>query len=237
MIDWKKYLLVFFITAGIFLSAVYLTNYFNGKKLSELRSIQDKISIDLLSSETQYALLEELSCSDVTNTFLSPELASLADKIEYSEKNIGNNDEFIELKKSYSLLEIKDYLLMKKISARCGFKNIFILYFYTTAENCTECVKQGFALDVLREKYPEVRVYSFDYNLIDLSAVKAMTSIYKIKDTALPALVIDSKVYTGFQDVETIEEIKPSLKSLLPPDRAGGTQTGPPQNPETSTKK
>ena len=216
MIDWKKYLLVFFITAGIFLSAVYLTNYFNGKKLSELRSIQDKISIDLLSSETQYALLEELSCSDVTNTFLSPELASLADKIEYSEKNIGNNDEFIELKKTYSLLEIKDYLLMKKISQRCGLKNIFILYFYTTAENCTECVKEGLVLDALREKYPQIRVYSFDYNLIDLSAVKAMTSIYKIKDTALPALVIDDKVYTGFHDIETIEQIKPSLKSLIP---------------------
>ena|SRR3990172_9294851 len=216
MIDWKKYLLVFFITAGIFLSAVYLTNYFNGKKLSELRSIQDKISIDLLSSETQYALLEELSCGDVTNTLLSPELASLADKIEYSEKNIGNDNEFIELKKTYSLLEIKDYLLMKKISQRCGLKNIFILYFYTTAENCTECVKEGLVLDALREKYPQIRVYSFDYNLIDLSAVKAMTSIYKIKDTALPALVIDDKVYTGFHDIETIEQIKPSLKSLIP---------------------
>jgi len=215
MIDWKKYLLVFFITAGIFLSAVYLTNYFNGKKLSELRSIQDKISIDLLSSETQYALLEELSCGDVTNTLLSPELASLADKIEYSEKNIGNDNEFIELKKTYSLLEIKDYLLMKKISQRCGLKNIFILYFYTTAENCTECVKEGLVLDALREKYPQIRVYSFDYNLIDLSAVKAMTSIYKIKDTALPALVIDDKVYTGFHDIETIEKIKPSLKSLI----------------------
>src|SRR3972149_5566649 len=236
MIDWKKYLLVFLITAGIFLSAVYVTNYFNSRKINELKSIQDKISIDLLSSETQYALLEELACTDVNNSLLSPELASLADKIDFSEKNISSSD-IVELKKSYSLLEIKDYLLMKKISARCGLKNIFILYFYTTAENCTECVKQGFALDVLREKYPEVRVYSFDYNLIDLSAVKAMTSIYKIKDTALPALVIDSKVYTGFQDVETIEEIKPSLKSLLPPDRAGGTQTGPPQNPETSTKK
>ena len=225
MIDWKKYLLVFLITSGIFLSAIFLSNYFNGLKLNELKDIQDKVSIDILSSETQYALLEELSCSNVSDSLISPELASLAEKIAYGEKNIGNNEEILQLKKTYSLLEIKDYLLMKKISARCGFKNIFILYFYTTAENCIECVKQGFALDALREKYPVIRVYSFDYNLIDLSAVKAMTTIYKIKDTALPALVIDGNVYTGFQDMETIEEIKPSLKTLLPED------------PETEIKK
>jgi thiol-disulfide isomerase/thioredoxin len=182
-------------------------------KLDELKSIQDKISIDLLSSETQYDLLAEMSCSDVANSSLTPALAELADKIAYSEKNIGSAD-VIELKKSYSLLEIKDYLLMKKISARCGFRNVFILYFYTTAENCEDCVKEGLVLDALREKYPTVRVYSFDYNLISLSAVKAMTSIYKIKDTALPALVIDGAVYTGFNSVETIEKIKPSLKKL-----------------------
>src|SRR3989304_10627042 len=109
MIDWKKYLLVFLITAGIFLSAVYVTNYFNSRKINELKSIQDKISIDLLSSETQYSLLEELSCTDVNNSLLSPELANLADKIAFSEKNIGDNVEFIQLKKTYSLLEIKDY--------------------------------------------------------------------------------------------------------------------------------
>jgi thiol-disulfide isomerase/thioredoxin len=216
MIDWKKYLLVFLITSGIFISAIFLSNYFNGLKLSELKAIQDKVSIDILSSETQYDLLAEMSCSEVTNSSLNPTLSEVAEKIQYSEKNLGNNEEIKQLKKSYSLLEIKDYLLMKKISARCGFKNVFILYFYTTAENCNDCVKEGLVLDALREKYPAVRVYSFDYNLIELSAVKAMTSIYKIKDTALPALVIDGNVYTGFQDVETIESIKPSLKTLLP---------------------
>jgi thiol-disulfide isomerase/thioredoxin len=220
MIDWKKYLLVFLITSGIFMSAIFLSNYFNGLKLSELKAIQEKVSIDILSSETQYDLLAEMSCSEVTNSSLNPTLSEVAEKIQYSEKNIGNNEEIKQLKKSYSLLEIKDYLLMKKISARCGFKNVFILYFYTTAENCNDCVKEGLVLDALREKYPAVRVYSFDYNLIDLSAVKAMTSIYKIKDTALPALVIDGNVYTGFQDVETIESIKPSLKTLLPKPEA-----------------
>jgi hypothetical protein len=214
-VDWKKYALVFLLTGGIFLSAVFLSDYFNNRKIDELKSIQDKISIDLLSSETQYDLLAEMSCADASNSSVSPALAELADKIEYSEQNIGSAD-IRQLKESYSLLEIKDYLLMKKLSDRCGFKNVSILYFYTTAENCEECAKQGLALDALREKYSSIRVYSFDYNLVGLSAVKAMTSIYRIKDTELPALVIDGRVHTGFQSVEDIEKIKPSLKYLLP---------------------
>ena len=213
-LDWKKYVLVFFITTGIFLTAVALSNFFNNQKLKELRNIQDKLSIDLLSSETQFSLLEELSCSEVGPSYLSEELSNLAEKIEYSEKNLGNREEVLQLKKIYSILEIKDYLLMKKISKRCGLKDIFVLYFYTTAENCTECIKQGYILDSLRNKYPEVRVYSFDYNLIDLSAIKAMTTIYKIKDTELPALVLEGTVKTGLQELEAVEKYLPALKKL-----------------------
>ena len=50
MIDWKKYLIVFLFTAGLFMSASYISNYFGNKKVDQLKSIQDKISIDILSS-------------------------------------------------------------------------------------------------------------------------------------------------------------------------------------------
>ncbi len=214
-IDWKKYIFTFFITAVIFLSAIWLSNYFNNKKFAQLQNIQDKVATDILSSEVQNSLLEEESCADVANSVLSTELGSLADKINYSESNIGTTDQLTELKKNYSLLEIKDYLLTKHISDRCKLKFVFILYFYKT-EDCTDCVKQGYALTALREKYPELRVYSFDYGL-DLSAIRALTSIYKVPDT-LPALVINGKVSTGFKSVEDIEALAPSLPASLPKD-------------------
>jgi len=136
----------------------------------------------------------------------------LADKISYSENNIGAEDvDVISLKKYYSLLEIKDYLLMKKIRERCGEKSIFILYFYKN-DNCDDCTKQGYVLTSLREKYPDLRVYSFDYNL-DLSAIKAMVSIYKVQDN-LPAIVINGKVYNGFKSIEEIEKTFPELESI-----------------------
>ncbi len=211
-IDWKKYFIVFLITVTLFLSASYISNYFGNQKIDQLKTIQDKISIDILSSETQFSLLSELSCKNISDAAFSSELGELGGKLEWGQNNLGSSDEVNYLRKYYALLQIKDYLLTKKISERCKVKSAFILYFYTTAENCSLCENQGLVLSSLRDKYPELRVYSFDYST-DLSAVKAMLQIYKIKDTVLPALVIDDEVMTGFHSVDELEaRIKESFK-------------------------
>ena len=212
-IDWRKYVIVFFITATLFVSAFYVTNFFYNKKINQLKTIQDNIYIDILSSETQFALLQESSCKDVDNSFLSQEINNLAAKINYSEKNFSNNTDIKYLKRYYSLLEIKDYLLMKKISERCGTKNLFIIYMYSPDPTCTDCVKQEYVLSVLREKYPELRIYSFDYGL-DSSVIKTLISIYAIPDS-LPVMVIDGKNYSGLKTVKDVEDIIPELKDSL----------------------
>lgn len=210
--DWKKYLIVFLITVGLFLTASYISGYFNNQKIGQLKIIQDKIAIDILSSETQFSLLSELSCKNISDSVFSSELGELGNKLEWSQENLGGTEEVSYLKKYYSLLQIKDYLLAKKISSRCGVKSAFILYFYTTAENCSECERESLVLSGLRKEYPELRVYSFDYST-DLTAVKSMLQIYKIKDTVLPALVIDDEVLTGFHGIEELESrIKESFK-------------------------
>lgn len=214
--DWGKYIIVFFITCALFAIAGGLSNFFADKKVASIRLAQDKLATDILSSETQFALLSELSCDqDDGEENLSAELGDLSDKIEYSEQNLKGNDEALELKRYYSILEIKDYLLTKKINQRCGLKRIPVLYFYTTAENCIECTKQGYVLTELRAKYPNLRVYSFDYST-DLSALRALIKIYHIEDTKLPALVVNEKKVTGFQSVEDIEKLEPKILKMLP---------------------
>jgi hypothetical protein len=216
--DWLKYVIVFFLTCGLFALAGGLSNFFTDQKIQSMRDTQDKLETDILSSETQFSLLSELSCSQNDGgENLSDELSTMAQKIDYSETNFKDNQTVTELKRYYTILEIKDYLLTKKINERCGTKFLPVLYFYTTAENCTECTKQGFVLTELRNKYPNVRVYSFDFNL-DLSALRALLKIYKIDDTKLPALVINEKKITGFQSVEDLEKFYPSLVKFLPKD-------------------
>ena len=203
-VDYKKYLIVFLITVGLFFTAIFLSNYFGNQKIKQLQSIQDNIAINILSSDTQFSLLQESSCKNVSGSVLSGELDDLGNKLEWEEQNSGATQEVDYLKKYYSLLEIKDYILMKKIASTCGVKSAFILYFYTTADNCSLCQQESLVLSSLRNKYPELRVYSFDYS-IDLSAVKSMLQIYKIKDTLLPALVLDDDVLTGFHSVDELD--------------------------------
>lgn len=212
--DWIKYIVVFLITGLLFITATYLSNHFTEKKIDQIKSIQDKIAIDLLSSETQFALFEETSCRDASSqSVLSTELNTLADRIAYSERNINiSKDELLALKRYYSLLEVKDYLLMKKLNERCNLKSEFILHFYDN-EDCEPCVREWYVLGELREKYPQLRIYSFDYNL-DLSTIKTLISIYKIPDQ-MPSLVMNDKVYAGFQSVEDIEKAFPELLKQL----------------------
>ena len=86
------------------------------------------------------------------------------------------------------------------------------MYFYTSKDICSDCEKESFVLTSLRSKYQELRVYSFDYS-VDISAVKAMLQIYKIKDTELPALVVGDDVLTGFHNIEEIDlKVQKSFK-------------------------
>lgn len=212
-INWKQYFFSFAITAVIFATAILASNYFANRRVDEIRGIQDKIAIDILSSETQFSLLEESSCVDVGGGTLSTELGTLEEKLSYTEGQRGYDDPEVQtLKKYYSLLEIKDYLLMNKISEKCHKTPLSIIYFYSIDEKCADCQKEGYVLTRLRETYPDLRVYSFDYN-IDSSAVKTLISINKIQDK-LPAIIVKGKIYYGFQSVEDLEKAVPELKTL-----------------------
>lgn len=210
-IDFKKYIFTLLITLSIFGTVIYISNYFGEKKLSEIKNIQDKIAIDILSSETQFALLEESSCKDIRkDTGLSGELSALEEKLARTEKDRGDDQEFMSIKRYYTLLQIKDYLLMKKISEKCKTNPVSILYFYSSEEECGDCQKEGFVLTEMRDRYPLLRVYSFDYNL-DVGALKTLISSNKLSGD-FPILVINEKPYYGFKNIEELETIIPQTK-------------------------
>ena len=211
--DSKKYAYTFIITSLIFVAAIILSNFFSQKKINEIKNIESRIAIDILASETQFSLLSELSCREITSSVLSKELATLGDKLSYTEESRGSDDaEVLNLKRYYSLLQIKDFLLMQKINERCGGKNLSLIYFYSNVGDCASCEREGYVLTKLRQDYPELRVYSFDYNL-DLSAIKTLISIYNVEDKQ-PALIINGEVYYDFRSIEDIKNILPALKEI-----------------------
>lgn len=230
MHSWKNYIIAFGITAAIFATAFYVASRIDSNRVEEIRATQAAISIDLLSSETQFELLGNLDCETIAeHPVLTDELNSLAEQLFFTEGRLGSdNIEVIQLKKQYSLLQIKDYLLMQQISQKCKFKPVFILYFYSNAGDCSDCSRAGDVLTYLRQTYPDLRVYSFDYNL-DLSALRTLIALRKVNGKTLPAFVINNRapVY-GFKNLTDMEKLIPELKSL--------STTTPASKAATSTK-
>ncbi len=213
--NYKRYIITFFITSAIFATAMLISNKLNEDKLAQVRAIEDKMSIDILSLETQFDLLQELSCKQIgESTVLSSELSSLARKLSYMEEQRGSDDsEVVRLKRRYSLLQIKDLLLMRKVADKCDIAPVVVLYFYSNEGDCKDCNRQGYVLTKLGNDFNKLRIYAFDANL-DLSALETLVSINKVGDT-LPALVINGETYDGFMSIDDMKELLPELEESV----------------------
>lgn len=200
------------------MTAFFIASKFDAQRVADIRATQEAVSINILSLETQFDLMGSLSCSTLSdNPVLSEELNTLASRLSVAEENLGQDDtQVISLKKQYSLLEIKDYLLMQHISDKCAkFKPVYILYFYSNQGDCADCGKMGDVFTYLRQTYPGLRVYSFDYHL-DLSALRTLTTMRKISaEKGLPAFAVNNRapIY-GFKTLQEMQKLIPELKTL-----------------------
>ncbi|KKU78393.1 MAG: hypothetical protein UY04_C0039G0004 [Parcubacteria group bacterium GW2011_GWA2_47_7] len=211
----KKYVLVFLITLSVFAVVFLFSDFLYNRRVTQVKSIEDTINRNILESEIQYALLADSSCEsdETTSPVLVSELNNLTKRLAYMEDQRGTTDEeVISLKKYYSLLQAKDYLLLREHARQCGDKPLSIIYFYSNAGNCDDCKKMGFVLTSMREDYNKLHVYSFDYNL-GLSVIDTLKSIYKLEDR-FPVLIINRKPYYGFKTREEVEQLIPELASI-----------------------
>jgi hypothetical protein len=177
--------------------------------------MEDQLSIDALSLDTQLSLLADLPCKDVVSSTESiAEIADLGNRLAYTEAQLGSgNEQVIRLKKRYTLLEIRAYLATKELALTCGMKPVTVLYFYSNSGDCPDCDKAGYALSYLHDAYPTFRVYSFDYHL-GLGALETLIDIEGV-EARLPAFVIDGKVSYGFVSLADFEARFP--KGMLSP--------------------
>lgn len=219
-----RYLIALGITVAIFATAFYIASRIDAQRIADIQAAEDQLSVDLLSEQTQFELLGNLDCTSIgQQPILSDEVNSLAERVSTAEQNLGSdNPQVIALKKQYSLLEIRDYVLLQQETQKCpNLHPVYILYFYSNNGDCPDCSQAGDVLTYLRQTYPSLRVYAFDYHL-DLSALQTLIKLRKVTGP-LPAYVIDSKqpIY-GFKTLPEMEKLLP-LK-LLATSTASTTQ-------------
>lgn len=203
----RRYIFTLGIVILLFLFAFYLSSQMAERKISEVRAIQDKISTDILSTETRFSLLGSSSCDHVKlsqefETGLNTELSEMARRVKFMESQLGyDNAEVTLIRDQYALLQIKDYILRKQLSERCGENIETILYFH--GPNCSKCKEQSIILDEISNRYPQIRIYWFDIDS-QTPAMRTLLSIFAVKE--VPALVVRDKYYSQVQSVENIEK-------------------------------
>ncbi len=237
----KRYIYTFIITLAIFFFSIWLSNGFSNQKVQSLRDLESRINLDILSVETRFSLLQKTSCEHIVNNDntkvsdigFNEDLNNVALKIKSLENQLGyENADVISLKKYYSLLQIKDYLLAKEFHDRCKKNTVSILYFYDA--DCQDCAKQSIILDKIILDYPEIRVYYLDKKSNN-PALDTLSSIFKV--TQSPTLVINEKTYTGYQDIEKIESYIPEIKIWKALKNATSTSTTTTRTATTTKKR
>jgi hypothetical protein len=204
-IDMKKYITVFAITTLIFVAGILIGNYFSSQKLNQIDYIGQDLKTDTVAMELQYELIAENPCENINSTLLADELYEMASKLDYMENRLGeDNRDVTELKKYYSLLELRHWLFMKKTIKECNQSKSLLLFFYSNEEECKSCKEQGFILTWVRKNYDDVYVYSFDYTIPN-TAVETIKRIYNVNGT--PSVVVDKDTYNRFIGKKELEQM------------------------------
>ena len=208
-INKRKYLLVFALTTLVFLLGLLVGFYFSSEKIEDVRYLQDGLRSDTLDLEVLYTVLENEPCEFVNTTPLSDQLYDIAQRLDFMESQLGkNNEDVLQLKKYYSILQLRQWMFDERVREECSLEKNIILYFYDNEEGaCESCQEQGFILSYLREKYPHLSVYSFDVQT-DSQAVQVLVRRYVDE---VPTIIFDEEIITGFtrrSDLESRLQIR-----------------------------
>lgn len=199
-----KYIAAVAVTLLIFLGGLWVGTAITNGKISDILSVEQESRLQLENLQLEEQLLQDTPCK--SPQLLSESLEDLGTKLTYLESQYSKNDPAIlELKKPYTLLEIRHYLALKSMTERCNQNYTLILFFYSNdPAYVKDSEEQGFVLDYLRKKYDNVKAYSIDSDM-DLGIIRVLKSEYNI--SVMPSIVINDKVYVGFHTKEELETV------------------------------
>lgn len=213
----SRYFAAFFLTIIIFLVGFIIGEYISEQKLRLIYGLEQDLRIESLGNEMLFELVTEDLCENINLTSYTDEVSSIGTKLTYMEGIYGYNAPQVwSLKNYYSLLLIRHWLLAAEAKDVCKIEKPLVMYFYTN-KNCVDCEDQGLVLTNVHRNYPFFYIYSFEVAL-DNAALNFLREKYDIQENRLPTLVIDEKVFYGFQSKDFLMEYM-DLKRLLAEDK------------------
>lgn len=196
----------FAIATVVFLLGIFVGESLNNGKTSQITSASDAVRLEILDLELQQELSKSDPCGIGFLNSISAQLDEIGTKLSFLEETLGKNDKtVIALKKPYTMLMIRHYLLIKQRNEKCNEDYTTILFFYSNQNQyIQESEKQGYVLGYFGDKYgyEKLKVYSIDSDL-DLGVIKMLKEEYNI--SSYPTTVINENVFVGYKDKEELE--------------------------------
>lgn len=203
----RRYLTAFALTTLIFVFGILIGSGITKHRIEEIEKITKEMKTDLLDSEVQSFVIRGDICN-ISFDIMEEQLRDMASKISYMESQYGKEDErVVRLKKPYLLLCLKYFFLLEERREKCDENYTMIMFFYSNKPGkVEESEKQGYVLEYIRKKYGSERIKAIGLDIdLGLGSIEMLRRIYKIEE--VPSLVINGKLYEGFQEVEKLIDI------------------------------
>jgi len=209
-INWRRHVAVLAIVSLVFIIGVFIGLRQGMDAVSGLAQDYEAIAMDSTMMDTLY-LLEGTgmnsseSCEAYTGLLekFSSDIASFNQRMWLMESQLGKSDpSLLSLKNKFNTLEVRNYLLLMKVDEVCGKNHTAVLYFYSN-RNYDAQKDQGTLIQQVKRSN-ETIVYHFDTDIPN-PAVSMIMEHYGV--FMVPSIVVDGRLYSGFQDSEELEEI------------------------------
>ena len=224
------YIIAGILTLVIFLLGLFLGLFFEEKRIDFIRGENEEQRLEFASLQLQYMyvsqLNKEIKCPALAST-LEQSMVSLdkaRERIEtYSQETKLNKERFAQLKKDYTISQLRYWLLSKDLKELCDFRLSTILYFYSDEEECPSCDEQAFILSYLKKIFNEkLLIFALDGRFEEEPMVRILQESYDI--TYYPTLIIDEVKFDGFRPREEIlRNVCPKIDSNNPMCRKDGS--------------
>lgn len=206
-INWQRLILAFLIATFLFFLGLFLGYLAKGYISQNSVELEQSVRNDIIDLETIYLLDQEFPCNPQILDTTSQKLDYLGELITVLEVKKGKfSPDVLELKKLYTVLEVRHFLLTEARSTQCGEDYDTVLFFYSNEENCQGEVDQAsFVLTYLRNKYSSLRIYSFDKDL-ESDLIGALKSQYEIERCS-EVILNKEKLNFTVTDSSQVEEL------------------------------
>jgi hypothetical protein len=199
-----KIIIAAVISSLIFVLGITLGVILTNERVSWLDEINKEQQVAYQSVQIQAyflsSILNDNASCDVLHATLEDTIADLdysLDKlVMYDKDSRIKKKEFDLLKRKYTLDNIKYWLMAKQAKEICEKDLVLILYFYS-GNNCSICPNQGVILTYFKKKLNDkLLVFPIDIDMVDDEPmIELMLQAYKIHQ--YPTLIIDGAKYEG----------------------------------------